>query len=293
MKYDPKLFSLMTFPMKPDITLGKMTIKDTLDVAKAGGLLSVDANDITEEEVDAYLEAERETGIQVYCYNSDTSMFDPEDILRKNLAQNMKSAKAVGASLFMIIPYAYDRDLDYLRTADEQTVLDQYVKGYSIAVEMAKDYDLKVCFEPTPQDATKFSATKNCKYVLDHVPGLGFVFDTANMMPHGEDTLTSFEIMKPYIIHVHLKDVVYRDLYTEGGYQEFTPDGKRLDMCLYHHGVIPIDEVYQRLMDMGYNGKIAVEYVHPVPDMFLKVFQGTYQGTGADEHKAQIIRFFE
>ena len=34
--------------------------------------------------------------------------------------------------------------------------------------------------------------------MLERVPGLGLVFDTANMLPHGDDTLTYYEALKEH-----------------------------------------------------------------------------------------------
>ena len=54
------------------------------------------------------------------------------------------------------------------------------VEGMTRAVEEAKKYGISVGFENTPQDCKPLASPEDVQYVLEHVPGLGLIFDTGN-----------------------------------------------------------------------------------------------------------------
>ncbi len=47
-----------------------------------------------------------------------------------------------------------------------------------------------------------------CLDVMQHVPGLAGVFDPANFVQCGQDTLEAWRLLKPYIHYMHIKDAL-------------------------------------------------------------------------------------
>lgn len=99
--------------------------------------------------------------------------------------------------------------------------------------------------------------------MLDRVPQLGLVFDTANMLPHGDETLAAYEALKDRIIHVHLKDVALLNERPSLFQREVAADGRLMKATLFGQGVIPVKEVYDRMVADGYTGTFAIEYIRP------------------------------
>lgn len=54
------------------------------------------------------------------------------------------------------------------------------------------------------------ASPKDCRALLDRVPGLGLIFDTGNFRVDdpGSDELAAYESLKDRMIRVHVKDVV-------------------------------------------------------------------------------------
>ena len=82
--------------------------------------------------------------------------------------------------------------------------------------------------------------------MLQSVEGLEFVFDTANMLPNGEDPQESYEKLKGRISHVHLKDVVLLPWEHLPKHAEYTPDGKLMVVVVWGEGLIPVQSIYQK-----------------------------------------------
>ena len=278
---DASRFSLMTFPLDSDLRSGSLTVQDTLQLAKEAGMAQVDLMDPAPELLPDYCAAAAHTGVKVNCFIHRMSFFcGPEEILRE-LETGMQTARTLGARFFMIIPYLLGTDEETARQQGRAWVREKLIAGFALAVAQGKQHGLSVCFETTPQDDLCLSATADCRYVLDHVPGLGLVLDTANMLPHGDDPLEAYELLKDKIVYVHLKDVAVYEENPMQGYQEVTPEGKYLGCVPYGAGVIPVREIYRRMLEDGYAGLFALEYARPCPESCTM-----------DAHLQQIGKFF-
>lgn len=256
-------FTLMTFPFDLEIYKKKMTYTDVLHVANNAGLSFVDIQSISSKKIPEYKAAMADTGVHIYCYIATISFFEDKDKIIQNLEQEMQSAVSLGASLFMIVPYKAVIDTRKAKRMGRTETLNTMVKGFALAVEHGKKHALKVCVETTPQDCICLSGTEDCKYVLEQVPGLGLVFDTANMLPHGDNPLEAYEQLKQYIVHVHLKDVSLKKPGFALWELELDSHGNQMDCVVYGDGVIPVRELYERMLKDGYNGKFTLEYARP------------------------------
>lgn len=255
--------SLMTGVFYFDVARKKMSIRDTFQIAAENGVSHVDPQRIAPKEIAAYRQSIQDTGVQIYCYISFVSFFKREEHIRKCLKQEMETAKLLGAKLFMIIPYTPFRDDRKVRRAGKAGIHARMVEGFRIAVEMSKTYGLTVCFEAIPRDILFMSGIADCKYVLDNVPGLGFVLDTSNALTNGENVMEAYQAFKERIVHVHLKDVIMVDAPKSYFPDERAADGRKIIMVPFGNGVIPVKEIYETMIRDGYSGMFALEYARP------------------------------
>ena len=274
--------SLMTFNIAFDLLLGRMQAKDIFELAQKEGIPYVDLMNVKRKALPKYLSAMREVGTKVSCYIASVSLFSSEEELRTNLQRELKMARELFAQRMMIVPYAGTGNLRQAKRMGRDAVLEAVIKGFRIAVQEGAKFGMPVCFELTPHDELCLSGAEDCLRLLRAVDGLGLVFDTANMLSHGDDPVSAYEALKEYIVHVHLKDVALKDMQRGGVYLERCKDGRVMQCVVWGKGVIPIDELCQRLISDGYSGLFAIEYTHP--DSLL---------SGPDEHHAHLRKFLE
>lgn len=84
-----------------------------------------------------------------------------------------------------------------------------------------------------------------CLDIMKQFAGTHFkaVFDFANFVQAGQDTLEAYEQLKPYIAYVHVKDALFRD-------GSVVPAGK---------GDGNVAEILRRLKADGYSGYLSIE----------------------------------
>lgn len=264
--------TLMTFSLAVDRAARKMTIRDTLQLAADAGIPFVDLLWVKEKEIPEYRTAMTATGVRVMCKIANISFLQEEKKCLDAIQREMGIAQALGAEMFMIVPFEIPTEFQKAARMGKEAVRKILVERFSLAVEEGRKRNLPVVFETTPHDEFALSSAEDCKLVLDQVPGLGMVFDTANMLPAGEEPLPGYELLKDRIVHVHLKDVAL----TKGGrtlWSEFTSTGEIMNCCLWGEGVIPLDEIYARMIRDGYTGRFAIEYAHPAGVQPLSVHQ--------------------
>ena len=86
---------------------------------------------------------------------------------------------------------------------------------------------------------------EGCMDILKQFAGEHFraVFDFANFVQAGQDTLEAYELLKPYIAYIHVKDALFKD----GG---VVPAG---------YGDGNVKEILGRLKAAGYKGYLSLE----------------------------------
>ena len=270
----------MTFPINSDLQKKHISVEGIFRAARENGITHVDVLRVPEKMLSVYKSAMSSTGVSVYCYTTVISFFEKPEAYEKKLQQELSVAKELGASLMMIVPYYYVIDTRKARKLGRDKVRELMITGYTAAVKIGKKFDIQVCFETTPQDDICLSGTDDCKYVLEHVEGLKLVFDAANMLPHGDTTLGAYEVLKEYIVYVHLKEVKLRFGKKSFMDKEMTADGREMVPSVHGTGVIPLRKLVARMEADQYDGVYAIEYVYP------DVKKATYH-----DHVAQIGRF--
>ena len=132
---------------------------------------------------------------------------------------------------------------------------ERMVEGFGSMVEYAKGSGVTVMIENQSVPQRPDSFIRDCRYIIDKVPGLGFVLDAGNFFCVGDDVLEAYEVMKDRIIHCHVKD------------WEYHPYGRiiRSNMpalrsaLVMGKGLLPLDELLGRMKADGYCGSLVLE----------------------------------
>lgn len=275
-----KRFSLMTFPMEIDLWAKKLSIENLFELAEENEISYIDVMNIRKKDIKLYQSISHKTNIRIYCYIASVSFFNSKRKIQSQIRSNLETARMLGAKLLMIVPYKGKRDLKYAKKIGHDATIQKLIEGFRIAVHQGKNLDIKVCFETTPHDVICLSGSRDCKEILQKVKGLGYVFDTANSLPHGENPFENYMVLWDYIVHVHLKDVCLIDGKKISLGQEASKDGRLMQCVVWGEGIIPIQKIYNLMRETGYDGLFAIEYVHP-----KEIFAGKV------EHDKQLKKF--
>lgn len=263
---DKSRCSLMTFTLDIDVAMRKLSVKEILLLAKNAGISLVDVQNLSPQSLQAYRHASEEAGVRTHCYIGHVSFFSiPEETVRRELQKHLKTAAALDAKLFMIVPLNVVRDKKICAKLDTDQIRQRLKKYFTMAVELAEGTGIHVCFETTPHEFSRLSGIEDCRWVLEQVPNLGLVFDTANMLSHGDDPVEYYEQLKEYMVHIHVKDVaVLKPRWKHYLLpSEWTKEGQIMQCCVFGQGVIPLKEILRRMEKDGYQGIYALEYCHP------------------------------
>lgn len=252
--------AFMSFSMMREAFLGKLNADTLCAVAAENGLRVLD---LQEAEVTLYREeklkvAMEKHGVSCGCIITTTPFFDAPKRVRARLKKAFSLAKRMGADTLMIVPGATGPDRGACQKLSRWQMLDMAVEHYTTAVALGKEYGIRVGFENTPADYKPLASAKDCRELLDRVPGLGMIFDTGNFRVDSPDSdeLAAYELLKDRIIRVHVKDVALGRF--ESG--EACVDGQKIRAVTTGSGIIPIEALLTRLRDDGYDGVLAVEY---------------------------------
>ena len=85
-------------------------------------------------------------------------------------------------------------------------------------------------------------------------PFLKVNYDTGNALLGGEDPYEGLKAVFPLLVHIHAKDISFKQADEEKGKVSGTPVG-----CACGEGVIDWPRVVSILADGGYNGVLSVE----------------------------------
>lgn len=235
--------SLLTFPTARDIAAKLFSFADLCAIARVFGILELDVMkmEIDLHGLDAVREAMRGSQLRLGCLVFNLPIAEG-DVAGVDLPMHeaLDMAQVLGCNTIIAIPYNYTPpDFSAL---DRKTALYNLVEGYTRAVQLAEGSGIQVCFEDTPNALLPLSGREDCRNVLQQVPGLGLVYDTANMLPVGEDPIAFYDALKENICRVHLKDVYY-DIHGP----EQCADGRYINCCPWGQGVVPVAQIIRRM----------------------------------------------
>jgi len=144
-------------------------------------------------------------GLAVSCLSAPLFKFDIDDLsARKNSADSLKRAvdhcSLFGCSLI--------RGFAFLRPADGSVPFGRIADAYAQILPLLDGADITICLESDPTVNGRSAAElKKCLEAIGSEK-VQAVWDPGNLLfvPDGEDAQTSYDLLRPYIRHVHVKD---------------------------------------------------------------------------------------
>ena len=154
-----------------------------------------------------------------------------------------------------------------LPTEDRKELFDLIVQNYSKIVSLASRKGIICVCEDDPNIKIPCGSRKEVEAVLDAVPGLYLVYDSANMLPSGDEVIPYYEYFADRTAHIHLKDMAVTD--TPEQFANPGVDHRFYLNAPHGTGIVDFDALFEALHRHGYNDTLAVEFV-PTPGMDLE-----------------------
>lgn len=187
-------------------------------------------------------------GIEIF---SLTTYLTPADY--EKVEPVLRAAQKMGVKKIRVFPPSY-------QPTDDQTPYPELMyqnKAYLKKLEaLGKKYGVKIMMEI---HMNNLSASPSAAYRL--VEGcdpayIGVIFDPGNMVNEGyEDYQKAFELLGPYIAHVHVKNAVI----VEDGRDELGGKKWKHDQAPLWDGMADLKELFRVMKKFGYDDTISVE----------------------------------
>lgn len=250
--------SLLSFSFMGDVLMRRMDAETLCRMAKENGIEELDLQEaeLRLYGVTALKAAFAHSGVRCGCLIATLPFYQGVERYPASLEKAFKACETIGVDKLMIVPGTFDAKSCKQLRREEQ--LCRAVELYTIAVERGKEHGIEILFEDTPQPHKPLSSAADCRAVLDAVPGLGFVFDTANFLVTEQDCdiLAAWDLLKDRVRRVHLKDVVRGNIPRA----EACDNGESILCVTTGAGIIPLRSVVERLKADAYAGVCCVEY---------------------------------
>ena len=153
-------------------------------------------------------------------------------------------------------------------TKDRKELFALMVRNYSKIVGLASQKGILCVCEDDPDIKVPCGSREEVEAVLDAVPGLYLVYDSANMLPSGDDPVPYYEYFADRTAHVHIKDMAIAETRPEQ-YANPGLDDRFYLNAPHGTGVVDFDALFDALRRHGYNDTLAIEFV-PMPGMDLR-----------------------
>ena len=146
------------------------------------------------------LEAE---GLGVWSIGSPIGKIQIDDDFEAHMdlyRHTLDVAGELGAGNIRLFSFFMPKDQDPIQY--QNLVIDRMARF----VETAKPYGVVPCHEN--EKGIYGDVASRCLELLQAVPGLKAVFDPANFVQCGQDTLEAWELLHPYVHYLHIKDAL-------------------------------------------------------------------------------------
>jgi len=142
--------------------------------------------------------------------------------------------------------------------------LGRLVEAMRGPAEVAAKAGVRLGFENhfnTLADSAK--ATVEAVRAVNH-PAVGIVYDQGNLTMLGaEDYRETIPLQAPFLVHVHVKDLRFKDKppeKTSGAVEALPADAKPTISLPVGEGILPWHEIIAELRRTGYDGWLSIEY---------------------------------
>lgn len=153
-------------------------------------------------------------------------------------------------------------------TDDKKKLFDLMVRNYKKIVDLAARKNIVCVCEDDPNIKVPCGTREEVDAILNAVPGLRLVYDSANMLPSGDEVVPYYEYFADRTAHIHIKDMAVEDTMPEQ-YSNPGADGRFYLNAPHGTGIVDFDALFEAIRKHGYNDTLAIEFV-PMPGMDLK-----------------------
>ncbi len=202
------------------------------------GAYGKNVSEFSDEMLDRLSEKLEKSGIGVSAIGSPVGKYEiTEDygIQLERFERIVAVAKKMKTRYIRIFSY-------FMKPCDFEKYKDEVIRRLFGFVKIAENEDIVLLHE-NEKDIFGENA-ENCKYIFDNIksPNLKGIFDPANFVQCGVDTLKAFELLKEHIVYMHIKDAL--------------PNGEVVPAGM---GIGRLPEIFGRLNADGYEGFVSLE----------------------------------
>lgn len=179
---------------------------------------------------------------------------DKPEVSLKKMLLLLDTAAYFGADKVLAVPGFIspvdDIDEVYRRTSEQLGIMCRRAAAYGITVTV-EDFD---------DVNSPCCNTRGLERLLKSTEGLRLTFDTGNFAYSLEDPEQSYQRLKPYISHVHLKDRSRDSSRAAGDNAKADLSGEPMYPCEAGEGYCSVERLVKRMLSDGYQGDFSVEH---------------------------------
>lgn len=169
-----------------------------------------------------------------------------------DIPEAVETAQYFGCKKIMLVPG---------QTTDDRTeAFERMVRVYTEIVNLAAPKGIVCVIEDDPNINIPMATREELDALLNAVPGLRVVYDSANMLPVGDDPVSYYKYFADRVSHIHIKDMQIADTQPEG-YANPGTDGRFYINAPHKTGVVDFDALFSVIKKSGYDDTLAIEYV--------------------------------
>ncbi|MBQ9031155.1 MAG: sugar phosphate isomerase/epimerase [Parasporobacterium sp.] len=229
-----------------------------LEIAAGEGFPGVDLTYSTVcamgvERVQALLRKYRLRLTSLICFDH---LADPAREEAEALAPYLDSirvSKLLSCDHLMLVPGHVDP------AVDPGLIRETIIRRSRVLVDQAAAENIQCMIENDPDLGIGMCAEADVRAVLEGVPGLKLVCDTANMIVAGEDPVAFYEALHEYTIHVHVKDLNVCD--DPDMYRNEGADGVFYTSVPHDTGLVDFESVFRSFGKHHHQGILSLEFV--------------------------------
>lgn len=173
-----------------------------LDGLEIRGVDGANIADITTEKAKAIKERLDSEGLRIWSIGSPIGKIDIEtDDFTSHLEKFKRSldvADILGAECYRLFSFYVGGNYGHYKN--------EVIDRLGILAETASQYNITLCHEN--EKGIYGDTAPRCLEILEALPQVRAVFDPANFIQCGQDTLAAWEMLKPYVKYLHIKDAL-------------------------------------------------------------------------------------
>ena len=158
---------------------------------------------ITEEKAREVRKKLDENGLITWSIGSPigkSDLAENPEVENERLKRTLETAGILGARRIRLFSFWQRRGVDPALDVEE------VIERLGTFTEIAKDYGVLLCHEN--EKGIFGDNAARCRRILDAVPEIAAVFDPANFVQVGQETLSAWELLRDRVDYMHIKDAL-------------------------------------------------------------------------------------